>query len=249
MVNGQTTRIVWHGPLNQVMYSSNGACRSRYVGIVWDGAGTASVGVDHHSRTVYETFIRHQDEAFLNFRAAGIRIGYDEVCVTSEVSYRNCLFQKCANGVITLSYNDVNDNFAGCEFQDNDISINCQRGNAYVRDCHFERSHITDIFLPSSAHSVRRCTSVGSKQFIQVPYSGGGCALTAEDCHVDGWTGTQGAMSYGAFGPTTVVDCSFTHPPDTGAPIRLTNAGNCEQPLIISNDSAPSSSAIGESGR
>lgn len=244
---GQTTRVVWHGPLNQAMYVSNGACRSRYVGIVWDGANIASVGIDHRPH-LYETLVRHQDEAFLNFRQDGVRVGYQEVAVTSEVSYRNCLFQNCGAGVATLSYNDVNNNFAGCEFQDNGVSIDCERGNAYVRDCHFERSRTTDIFLPSAAHSVRRCTSVGSKQFITVPYSGGGCALTAEDCHVDGWTGTQGAMSFGMFGPTTVVDCSFTNPPDTKAPIRLTNAGNCQQPLIVSNNSAPSSEALIDQG-
>ena len=244
---GQTTRVVWHGPLNQAMYVSNGAVRSRYVGIVWDGANIAGVGIDHRPH-LYETLVRHQDEAFLNFRQDGVRVGYQEVAVTSEVSYRNCLFQNCGAGVATLSYNDVNNNFAGCEFQDNGISIDCERGNAYVRDCHFERSHTTDIFLPSCAHSVRRCTSVGSKQFITVPTSGNGCALTAEDCHVDGWTGTQGAMSFGMFGPTTVVDCSFTNPPDTKAPIRLTNAGNCEQPLIVSNNSAPSSQALVDQG-
>jgi len=244
---GQTTRVVWHGPLNQAMYVSNGAVRSRYVGIVWDGANIAGVGIDHRPH-LYETLVRHQDEAFLNFRQDGVRVGYQEVAVTSEVSYRNCLFQNCGAGVATLSYNDVNNNFAGCEFQDNGISIDCERGNAYVRDCHFERSHTTDIFLPSCAHSVRRCTSVGSKQFITVPTSGNGCALTAEDCHVDGWTGMQGAMSFGMFGPTTVVDCSFTNPPDTKAPIRLTNAGNCEQPLIVSNNSAPSSQALVDQG-
>ena len=244
---GQTTRVVWHGPLNQAMYVSNGAVRSRYVGIVWDGANIAGVGIDHRPH-LYETLVRHQDEAFLNFRQDGVRVGYQEVAVTSEVSYRNCLFQNCGAGVATLSYNDVNNNFAGCEFQDNGVSIDCERGNAYVRDCHFERSRTTDIFLPSCVPSVRRCTSVGSKQFITVPTSGNGCALTAEDCHVDGWTGMQGAMSFGMFGPTTVVDCSFTNPPDTKAPIRLTNAGNCEQPLIVSNNSAPSSQALVDQG-
>ena len=109
---GQTTRVVWHGPLNQAMYVSNGAVRSRYVGIVWDGANIAGVGIDHRPH-LYETLVRHQDEAFLNFRQDGVRVGYQEVAVTSEVSYRNCLFQNCGAGVATLSYNDVNNNFAG----------------------------------------------------------------------------------------------------------------------------------------
>ena len=241
---GRTTRIVWNGPLNQPMYTSNGAAYALYIGIVWDGAHRAAIGINHQPRTLYEAMIRHQDEAFLNFRDSGIRVGYNEVIPDSEMTYRNCLFQNCTNGITFLSYNDLNNNFSGCEFQDNGTAINCQRGNIYARDCHFERSRTVDIFPGPSAQSLRRCTSVGSKQFIRVPNSGAGVEITVQDCHVDRWTGDQGAIVFGMFGPKTIFDCSFTHPPDAKAPIRLTNFSQMTQNLLVSNNSAPASAAL-----
>ena len=247
--NGRTTRIVWDGPRGQVMYWSNGASRSRFVGIIWDGANRASIGIDHHPRTNYETGIRHQDEAFLNFLVAGVRVGYQQTVPTSEMTYKNCLFKGCASGVVFLCWNDYNNNFEGCEFQDNGTAINCLEGNVYVSDCHFERSRTTDMLLCSECHSVRRCTSVGSKQFINVPGSGSPCLVTAESCLVDGWTGNQGAMTFGMRGPNTIFDCSFTHPPDAKAPVRLTNYGGFPQILVVSNNSAPASTSVADLGQ
>ena len=242
--NGHTTRLVWNGPLNGTMYWSNGVTRSRYVGLTWDGANRAAVGVDQASKTYYETRIRHQDEAFLNFRSAGIRVGYNQVTPTAEMMFRNCLFQKCSNGVAFLQANDYNNDFEGCDFRDCGIAINCQIGEVYVRDSHFERSSIEDIFLNAHSHSIRRCTSVGSHQFINVPGSGGSDEVTVQDCHVDGWTGKQGAMTFGMRGPTTIFDCSFTHPPDSGAPVRLTNVSSVLQSVTLSNNTAPGSATF-----
>lgn len=247
--HGRTTRIVWGGPLNQTMFWSNGVTQSRYIGLTWDGASRAAVGVDQASKSYYETRIRHQDEAFLNFRNAGIRVGYNQVTPTAEMMFRNCLFQKCNNGVAFLQWNDYNNDFEGCDFRDCGIAINCQVGEVYVRDSHFERSSIEDIFLNSHSHSIRRCTSVGSRQFISVPGSGGANEVTVQDCHVDGWTGTQGAMMFGMRGPTTVFDCSFTHAPDAAAPIRLTNCSGVLQSAILSNNVAPGSSTLIDPGQ
>lgn len=246
--NGRATRLRWDGPRGQTMYLSSGVSYCRYVGITWDGANKAGVGIDYHPKSLYETCIRNQDEAFLNFMTAGTRVGYNQILPTSEMTYRNCLFQNCGSGAAFLCWNDFNNIFDGCEFQDNGIAINCFEGNVYVRDCHFERSRTLDIFLCSEAHSVRRCTSVGSKQFIRVPESGACCPVTVEDCHVDGWTGSEGAMRFGMRGPDTVFDCSFTHPPDTKAPIRLTNFGGLTQLVVASNNSAPASPSVVDLG-
>ena len=246
--HGRTTRIVWNGPLNQVMFWSNGSAWARYRGLIWDGANRASVGVDHASKSYYETRVRHQDEEFINFRNAGIRVGYNQVLPTAEVMYRNCLFQKCGNGVTFLQWNDYNNDFEGCDFRDCGIAINCQIGEVYVRDSHFERSSEEDIFLNSHSHSIRRCTSVGSKQFLNVPLTGGSDEVTVQDCHVDGWTGPQGAMTFGMRGPTTVFDCSFTHPPDAAPPIRLTNYSTVSQSVTLSNNVAPASKTLLDPG-
>ncbi len=246
--HGQTTRVVWGGPLNQIMFWSNGVTRSRYIGLTWDGANRAAVGVDQASKTYYETRIRHQDEAFLNFRNAGIRVGYNQAVPTAEMMFRNCLFRNCNNGVAFLSYNDCNNDFEGCDFRDCGIAINSPKGQVYARDSHFERSRIEDIFLGTIAHSIRRCTSVGSRQFISEPQGPNTAEVTVQDCHVDAWTGNQGAMAFGMRGPDTIFDCSFTHPPDSSAPIRLTNPGNVLQAAVLSNNAAPTSRSVIDPG-
>ena len=241
---GRNSRILWNGPLNGTMYWSNGVTRARYIGLTWDGANQAAVGVDQASKTYYETRIRHQDEAFINFRGAGVRVGYNQVVPTAEMMFRNCLFQKCSSGVAFLQWNDYNNDFEGCDFRDCGIAINCQIGEVFVRDSHFERSAIEDIYLNSHSHSIRRCTSIGSHQFINTGQSAGSNEVTVQDCHVDGWTGKQGAMTFGMRGPTTIFDCSFTHAPDTAAPVRLTNFANVLQSVTLSNNTAPGSSTL-----
>ena len=247
--HGRTTRILWAGPLNQTMFWSNGVTYSRYIGLTWDGAGRAAVGVDQDSKNYYETRIRHQDEAFVNFRSAGIRVGHNQVVPTAEMMFRNCLFQRCNNGVAFLQFNDYNNDFEGCDFRDCGIAINCQVGEIFVRDTHFERSSIEDIYLNAHSHSIRRCTSVGSHQFLNVPGSGSSNEVTVQDCHVDGWTGTQGAMTFGMRGPTTIFDSSFTHAPDSGAPIRLTNCTGVLQSVTLSNNTALGSSLLIDPGQ
>lgn len=246
--HGGATRLIWTGPLNQPMFVSNGAPFSRYVGLTWDGRGVASVGIDHRSRNYFETRVRHEDEAFLNFREAGIRVGANQVVASAEIMFRNCFFQKCVNGVSFLNYNDYDNDFDGCAFQDCGTGVNCLLGNVYVRNCNFIHSQVTDLFLCPHSHSVRRCTSVGSKQFILTANNYNGCEVTVEDCHVDGWTGSQGAITFASRGPNLVFDCSFTHPPDRKPPIRLTNWWNGRQLISVSNNTAPDSPQLIDQG-
>src|SRR5690606_24711426 len=46
---GRDTRLVWTGASGGIMFHSNGASRQRFIGLVWDGNGLASVGVDHRA--------------------------------------------------------------------------------------------------------------------------------------------------------------------------------------------------------
>ncbi len=245
---GRGTRIVWDGSSGGVMYESNGVTRSRYIGIVWDGAGKAAVGIDHHSQNYYETRIRHQDEAFVNFREAGIRAGNNQQTPTAEMLFRNCLFLNCDSGVSFLAWNDYDNDFDGCEFQSCGTGINCQRGNVYVRDCRFQRSAVTDLLLCSQSHSIRRCISTGSKQFLATTKANSTLQLMVEDCRVDGWTGNQGAINLSMRGPSLITDCAFVHAPDNSPPIRLTNNPNAFQQLEISDISSSGSAHVVDRG-
>ena len=96
-----------------------------------------------------------------------------------------------------------------------------RKANFYARNCHFASSRQAD-FVVGSEHgsSIRRCTSVGSRRFIEEP--GTIAPLTVQDCHVAGWTDPEGAV-YLNGSPVLMFDCSFTRPPSDRAPVRLVN--------------------------
>jgi hypothetical protein len=233
--HGRDTNLIWDGEKNGIMFWSLGATNSRYLGIVWDGQGKASVGIDHKS-SHFETEVRHQHEAFLNFTEAGIRIGKGWL-QTAEVLYENCLFERCKTGVALLKFNDYDNTFDGCEFRQCDQGIVVDHANAYIRNCHFEYNTTNDIKLYGEhCSSIRRCTSVGSNRFLDRLESV--TSLTIQDCHIDGWKNPEGAIYLALASPTIIMDCVFTNPPDGTPPIRF-RFNN--QRLILSNNKAPGS--------
>jgi hypothetical protein len=231
--HGRDTRIVWDGPEGGRMFWSNGVAYSRYVGLSWDGRGKAAVGFDHDSHKRFETEVRHEHEAFRNFTGFGIRVGQDQRIASAEILYHNCLFEDCGTALAFLTFNDYDNTIDGCEFCNCGTGVLCGKGNYYARNCHFAASRQTD-FVVSGEHgiSIRRCTSVGSRRFID---SGGGtiAPLTIEDCHVAAWTDPQGAVHLNG-APVLMSDCSFTRPPSDQRPVRILNSPR--QKLMLSNN-------------
>ena len=247
--HGRDTRIMWDGPAVARLYWSNGATYHRYVGITWDGAGRAAVGVDHDSKIYYETHMMHQHCAFLNFTEGAIRVGHDQKLATAETLVENCLFYNCGTGITLLSYNDYNWTIDGCEFVDCGMGINSVKGEFVLRNSRFLRSRAVDVrqLNPSHASSVRRVISIGSRRFLE---TGRGLhqALTLQDCHVYAWTDQEGAVMLGHRGPTTVFDCTFSDPPGRTAPIRLVNPAGAQQLLIVSNNESQHTDAVVDPG-
>ncbi|MGO9204273.1 MAG: glycosyl hydrolase family 28-related protein [Limisphaerales bacterium] len=244
--HGRATRILWDGPGGRGedarMFWSNGAPRSRYVGLTWDGQGRACVGFDHDSKGYFETEIDHQHEAYLNFTGSGIRAGHDQVQATAETTYVNCLFSNCESGLSLMQFNDYNHTLAGCEFRDCGCGINASAGpNFYVRDSHFERSRIVDVRARGEhSLSVRRCTSLTSRLFVEEATI---APLTIQDCQVSGWTNPSGAVRLGS-GPVVLFDCVFTRPPTRHPPI-VVSAG---QHLVLSNNRSPDTEGLVKPG-
>ncbi len=221
--HGRDTRLVWDGPEDGVMFRSNGAAYSRYVGLSWDGRGKAAVGFDHASEKRFETEVRHEHEAFRNFRTAGIRIGHQQKIASAEILYWNCLFEECGTGVRILAFNDYDNTFDRCEFRRCGTGIYDDHGNFYARNCHFEASRETDFWVHSEhGDSVRRCTSYGSKRFLTEASTI--APLTIQECQVAAWTDPEGAVFLDG-SPVLMFDCAFTEPP-AGArpPVRLLRA-------------------------
>jgi hypothetical protein len=229
--HGRQTRLVWDGPQGGRMFWSNGVAYSRYVGLSWDGRNKAAVGFDHASEKRFETEVRHEHEAFRNFTGFGIRVGNQQKIASAEILYRNCLFENCGTALAFLTFNDYDNTIDGCEFRDCGTGVLDNKGNFYARNCHFAGSRQAD-FIVGSEHgsSIRRCTSVGSRRFIEE--RGTIAPLTVQDCHVATWTDPEGAV-YLNGSPVLMFDCSFTQPPSDQAPVRLANPA---QKLMVSNN-------------
>jgi hypothetical protein len=229
--HGRGTRLVWDGEAGGRMFWSNGVAYSRYIGLSWDGRGKAAVGFDHAAEQRFETEVRHEHEAFRNFTGFGIRVGNKQKVASAEILYRNCLFENCGTALAFLDFNDYDNSVDGCEFRNCGTGVLDNKGNFYARNCHFEGSREAD-FVMGSEHgsSIRRCTSVGSRRFVEE--RGTIAPLTLQDCHVAGWTDPEGAVLLNG-SPVLMFDCSFTGASSDRRPVRLANPS---QKLLISNN-------------
>ncbi|MHC4406213.1 MAG: glycosyl hydrolase family 28-related protein, partial [Planctomycetota bacterium] len=233
--HGRETHLVWDGSSGGTLIQAEGMGYSRWVGMELDGAAKAAVGQHHFSRHTFETAHRKRHMAFRGFTKAAVLAAPDDKFAMAETSFENCLFENCAIGVSFTQFNDYNITFDSCEFRACDRGILCIHGNFYARNCHFEGSRVTDIVArPEHGSSVRRCTSLGSKMFLEHANSVAG--MTVEGCSVSGWKDPLGAVSVSG-APVMVFDCTFTDPPSTGTcAVRIRSH---RQRLISSQNIAP----------
>jgi hypothetical protein len=228
------------------MILSDGISRSRMVGFVLDGTAGCDVGIEHHSNfSLFETRIRHQNQKFLGFGQAGIRIGDGGNAPgrkeSAEIIYENCIFDSCGlspscqlpfppmtamgcGGLAILNFNDYDNVVDGCHFSSNSYGIyNDKMANVYARNCRFESSTQADVYLAAAAgNSVRRSVSHGSAQFIGAPARDPGTSnpTVIMDNRVDGWTSAAGAISYSLRGPVFAFDNEFSGGPAGALPIQ-----------------------------
>jgi len=247
--HGRHTTLVWAGEANGRMFWSNGAAYHVFQGLVWDGDGKAGVGIDHDSKTLYETRVLHKHMEFRNFRLAGIRVGHDQKLASAEMMFVNVLFRDNAHGVMFLAWNDYNNVFDGAHFLDNGTGIYVEKGNVVVRNVRFERSKHADLVLSTHSHSIRRVVSEGSHTFIETvsgPQVAG--AITVQDCQVSGWSNREGAILARLRGPVTVFDCVFAGGPNDYPPIKLAHPRSTIQTALLSNVMAPGARAVIDPG-
>ena len=140
--HGETTVLIWQGKKggNSTMILSDGISRSRMIGFVLDGSAGCDVGVEHHSNaSLFETRIRHQNQKFLNFGSAGIRIGDGGNMPgrkeSAEIIYENCIFDSCGTGCTGLPYAPMTS--AGCGGL---AILNFNDYDNVVDGCHFSRN-------------------------------------------------------------------------------------------------------------
>lgn len=217
--HGRNTILKWSGTTNDPMLHSMGMSYSIYNGLTWDGNNVASIGVWHHSTTVYESMMVHKNEAFKNFTQAGIEsYGGDQSTnlATAEVYVHNCLFDNTHYGlnIGTTQWNDYDWVIDQSEIKNNVIGIRAVKGQVFIYNTHFSKNSDTDILAQNSAF-IRRVTSEGSYMFFRDDtFSSSGQKATFENINVDGWTNPNGiAVSYGYRGAMMLIDSSFTSSP------------------------------------
>jgi len=229
--HGRDTHLVWDGEDGGCLWTDDGVAYSRYVGLTFEGGGSAAIGFLHHSDNRFETEVRHQHLAFRGFTDAAILADPEDKYALAETNFENCLFEDCGRGVAFVQFNDYNYTFDGCEFRRCGVGIDCAHGNFYARNSHFEGSRDLDIrSAPEHASSVRRCTSVGSRAFIDHRQSV--APITIQDCHVSEWQSPDGAVVVSG-APAMLFDCVFSGPPQGSPPVRVPKAG---QRLIVSGN-------------
>jgi len=253
---GRNTVLQWYGASGLPMFWTKGATRTRYIGLAWDGRGIASCAYEACSKISYEGRILHLNESFRNFTvpgtyvagqtlpAAGIIAGIaaQTGAPDAEVMIWNCLFQNCTNGAIVgyEVYNNYQWEFRDCEFESCGTGILCSDGKTIILNNHFQGSTATDISAGAGLdQTVKRCTSVGSKAFFTIGFGGSTTPQMVQDCWVDSWTGTGGAIQIGSRGPVVLCDVKFTNPPTSNPPIVCTNSQNCLLQLMVSNIYCP----------
>jgi hypothetical protein len=248
--HGRDTRLVWAGREGGRMFWSDAFPRASYVGMVWDGAGVAAVGIDHDSKSLYETRILHEHMDFRNFRVAGIRVGHAQKSASAEMLFSNLRFANNENGVLLQSWNDYNNIFDGNHFVDNGYGIRAEKGNITVRNSRFERSRNSDLLLSTHSNTIRRAVSSGSQAFVRTvtgPVANG--LVRIENSRVDGWKNRDGAVITSLRGPVLLFDVAFTSPPGSKPPVRLANPFYMNQVALLSNVTSDGTEGIIDSGR
>lgn len=248
--HGRDTVLVWAGRENGRMLWSDGFPRATYIGMVWDGAGSAAIGIDHDSKSFYETRILHEQMEFRNFRTAGIRVGHAQKTASAEMMFSNLRFENNENGVLLQSWNDYNNIFDGNQFVNNAYGIAAEKGNVTVRNSRFEGSRKSDLLLSTHSHSIRRVVSSGSNAFVHTvsgPVANG--LVRIENSRIDAWRDDEGAVVTSLRGPVMLFDVTFTNPPGRNPPVRLSNPIYMNQIAILSNVTSNGTDGVIDKGR
>ena len=263
---GSNTIISWAGPLGGAMYAPNCTDSMRYIGFVWEGNNKAAVAYEEDTQGGYAGGLRHENESFRDINAAAtyayatdangdtsttptpptaaIVSGYtgNPPSYTGETQVWNCRFYNCTEG-IAEAWN-IGNFFCwfidDCEFDNCGTGINLYTGGGNViTSCHFQNSTVADILGGGDTH-IRHCTSTGSGYFFSDPGSlpNPTDGNVIEDCWVDSWTNAGYAMYFQRGGPTTLFDCTFTHPPSGASSPISTSSVDIQNHLIVSNNYA-----------
>ncbi len=221
--HGADTVLKYDGEPGAIMLRMRGVLHYRIEGLVFDGNGTARVGMYHDNRLpekmLFETHLYHEFITMRNFTEYGILFGdLDDTPggASAETTFQYMIFENCGTGITFNKFNDYNFTFDGCTFRDNKrMAVECVNGNFYVRNSRFENNGLDVFANPEHSSSIRRTVSVGSGSFLE--FTNSVSPFTVENCLVTDWKNEVAITSSGA--PMLIFDNRFESSEEKAAAI------------------------------
>ncbi len=168
-----TTKIVWDGAQDEVMFKTHNINHSRFGRIAWDGKNRASCAIQHTS-SGSSSGNEHADEIFQNV-GVGIRGGTMATKMVAEMSVLRCRFQNCFRAGISVENSNSLDWWIwDSAFQDCYLGVTSGYGHGAFHVFHslFERSKFADTFIGfASCHVLADNVSRDSRAFCLAPFS------------------------------------------------------------------------------
>jgi hypothetical protein len=239
---GSATTILYDGAMGGELFHTYGFSRGQMQGLILDGNNKNTWLISHNATKTQSIFEGSPRYRYVQFRNAAIGLqggqGGSNVYAASEMEFDNCLFFNCGVGIEYNYYNYYNEFIHHCEFWNCGTGISAPLGNVYVEQCHFRNSTNADIKAGiGHGQSIRRCSSFGSKRFIDRQNS---AKLTLQDCMIGNYTDPTAIYDY--ISPCWLFfDINFQNPPNNSSPIFSNSAG---APFILSNVTAPNAASL-----
>lgn len=168
-----STKILWDGAPDEVMFKTHNINNSRFGRLTWDGNGRASVAIQHTS-SGSSSGNEHADELFQNV-AIGIRGGTMDTQMVAEMSVLRCRFSNCSRAGISVENPNSVDWWIWHSLFENcyvGVTSGYGQGSFHIFNSIFKRSTFADTFIGfASYHVLADNYSLNSRAFCLAPFS------------------------------------------------------------------------------
>jgi fibronectin-binding autotransporter adhesin len=227
---GAETEFDWTGTTANAMIQTGAVSDGLWQGIVFNGNGVATIGLQHNQSTQSSTNERFRQLEFEKFTQDGFYKTPNGIAMSQPI-FDNDIFINDNTGIYASDSSDTGWSFTGCEFDNNAANgIALSNGSAQIRDSHFSDNGngVTigtgaDISITGGQQgdSIRDNTSMGSAQFLIAQGGSAYPAITVQGNTISNWTNNSpspnqkldSAIYTNNVGTVELFDNNFLTPP------------------------------------